>query len=105
MSTTQYQVIVRSGSTDLFLASVLGIEDCVGEGPTKEVAIARARAALLDRLSRGEIVTIDVENEPMSADNVWRDEAGRFRDDPTFDEFVTETRSERETLNSEDPPS
>ena len=105
MSTTQYQVIVRSGSTDLFLASVLGMDDCVGEGRTREEAIAKAKAALVDRLARGEIVTIDVENGSMSAANVWREEAGRFRDDPTFDEFVTETQSERRNLDSEDPAS
>lgn len=61
MSTTQYQVLVRSGSSDLFVASVLGIEDCVGEGRTKDEAIAKAKAALVDRLARGEIITIDVE--------------------------------------------
>ncbi len=105
MSTTQYQVIVRSGSSDLFLASVLGMDDCVGEGRTREEAIAKARAALVDRLARGEIVTIDVEDEPISAANVWREEAGRFLGDPTFDEFVTETESERHNPDSEDPAS
>lgn len=105
MSTTQYQVLVRSGPSDLFLASVLGMEDCVGEGRTREEAIAKARAALVDRLARGEIVTIDVENGSMSAAAVWQEEAGRFRDDPTFDEFVAETQSERHNLDSEDPAS
>ena len=105
MSSTQYQVLIRSGSTDLFLASVLGMDDCVGEGRTREEAIAKAKAALVDRLARGEIVTIDVEDESMLAANVWREEAGRFRDDPTFDEFVTETQSERRNLDSEDPAS
>jgi hypothetical protein len=105
MSTTQYQVLVRSGSSDLFLASVLGMEDCVGEGRTREEAIAKAKAALVDRLARGEIVTIDVENGPMAAANVWREEAGRFRENPAFDEFVTETQSERRNLDSDDPAS
>ena len=103
MSTTQYQVLVRSGPADLFLASVLGMEDCVGEGRTREEAIANAKSALVDRLARGEIVTVDVEDESLSAANVWREEAGRFRDDATFDELVTETHSERRKLDSEDP--
>ena len=53
--------------------------------------------------ARGEIVTIDidVENGSMSATNVWTEEAGRFREDPTFDEFVTETQSDRHNLDSE----
>jgi len=94
MSTTQYQVLVRSGSSDLFVASVLGIDDCVGEGRT-----------LVDRLAHGEVITIDVENGSMSTANVWREEAGRFRDDPTFDEFVSETQTERRNPDSEDPAS
>ena len=57
MSTTQYQVLVRGGSPDLFVASVLGIEDCVGEGRTREEAIAKAKAALVDRLAHGEVIT------------------------------------------------
>jgi len=39
----------------------------------------------------------------MVSANVWREEAGRFRDDPTFDEFVTETQSEKHNPDSEDP--
>ena len=112
MSTTQYQVLVRNGSSDLFVASVLGMADCVGEGRTKEEAVAKAKAALVDRLAKGQIVTIEVEgvdgvesDETVSATNVWREQAGRFRDDPTFDEFVTETQSERHNLDSEDPAS
>lgn len=95
MSTTQYQVLVRNGSSDLFVASVLGMAECVGEGQTREEAIARAKAALVDRLARGEIVTIVVESSAgVSTTNVWREEAGRFREDPTFDEFVSEIQSE-----------
>ena len=102
MSTTQYQVLVRNGPSDLFVASVLGMSDCVGEGRTKEEAIAKAKAALVDRLARGEIVTIDVEsNDTVSASNVWQEQAGRFHDDSTFDEFVAEIQSERRDLDSE----
>jgi hypothetical protein len=37
--------------------------------------------------------------------NVWKEEAGRFRGDPTFDEFIAETESERRNPGSEDPAS
>ena len=106
MSTTQYQVLVRNGHGDRFVASVLGIEDCVGEGRTREEAIAKVKAALVDSLARGELVTVDVEEgEVVSAANVWREEAGRFRDDPNFDEFVAEVQSERRDLNSKESAS
>jgi len=37
----------------------------------------------------------------VSASNVWDEQAGRFHDDPTFDEFVAVAQSERRDLNSE----
>ena len=106
MSATQYQVLVRNGSGERFVASVLGMADCVGEGRTREEAIARAKAALVDKLARGEIVTVEIEKDEMlSARNVWREEAGRFRNDPAFDEFVAEVQSERRDLNSKESAS
>ena len=106
MSTTQYQVLVRNGSGDRFIASVLGMADCVGEGSTKEEAIANAKAALVDSLGRGDIVTVEIEEaEMLSARNLWREEAGRFRDDPNFDEFLAEVQSERRDLNSKESAS
>ena len=103
MSTTQYQVLVRSGSYDLFVASVLGIEDCVGRDGREKKRLPRPRRRSSTGLPHGEVISIDVENGSMSAANVWREEAGRFPDDPTFDEFVTETQSDRRNLDSEDP--
>lgn len=105
---TQYQILVRGGSDHLFVAAVLGIPDCSAEGRTREEAISNARAALIERLARGEIVTIDVEDPEVvsvsgakATGNVWREEAARFREDPTFDEFVAEIQSERRDLDSE----
>lgn len=105
---TQYQILVRGGSDHLFVAAVLGMPDCSAEGRTREEAISNARAALIERLTGGEIVTIEVKDAEVlsvsgakSTGNVWRDEAARFREDPTFDEFVTEIQSERRDLDSE----
>lgn len=105
---TQYQILVRGGSDHLFVAAVLGMPDCSAEGRTREEAISNARAVLIEKLAGSEIVTIDVKDaEVVSAagakatGNVWREEAARFREDPTFDEFVTEIQSERRDLDSE----
>lgn len=109
MSTTQYQVLVRSHSSDLFTAAVLGMADCVAEGSTREEAIANAKRVLAERLARGEIVTIELENAEIetgtvrkATDDVWREQSGRFLDDPTFDEFLAEMQRERRELDSDD---
>lgn len=107
MSTTQYQVLVRSQSGNMFTAAVLGMADCVAQGRTREEAIANAKRVLIERLARGEIVTIEVEDadiEPgvvhKATGSVWREEAGRFRDDPTFDDFLAEMQTKRRELDS-----
>jgi hypothetical protein len=110
MSTTQYQILIRNGSRELFVASVLGMADLVVEGRTREEAIANAKAVLIEKLARGEIVTIDVEDDDGTSSirtkgNVWREQAGRFRGDRSFDEFVAEIQSERRDLDSEESAS
>lgn len=104
MSTMQYQVLVRSQSGDLFTASILGIADCVAEGRTREEAIAGAKRALATRLARGEIVTIELDTRQVTGD-VWKDQAGRFRDDPTFDDFLAEMQRERRRADEPEPSS
>ncbi|MGH9898549.1 MAG: type II toxin-antitoxin system HicB family antitoxin [Pyrinomonadaceae bacterium] len=112
MSTTQYQVLVRSQSDDLFTAAVLGMVDCVAEGRTREEAIANAKAVLAERLVRGEIVTIELEDAEVetgatrhATSDVWREQAGRFRNDLTFDEFLAEIQRERNELDSDESAS
>ncbi len=60
------------------------------------------KRVLVERLARGEIVTIELED----ADNengAWREQAECFRDDPTFDEFLAEMQRERRELDREEP--
>jgi hypothetical protein len=92
----QYQVLVENGNQNGFVASVIGMPDCRVEGQTEEEAIAAVKTALTERLSRGKVVTIEVESsqqlrigEPAGlTDNPWLKYAGIFADDPTFDDFL-----------------
>ena len=106
MSTTHYQVLVRNASGGLFVASVLGVAGCVAEGRTRDEAVEKARTVLVEQLAHGEIVTIDIERTGVEVDavepldkqaskSVWREEARRFRDDPTFDQFLLEIDAAR----------
>ena len=91
----QYQVLVQTHPGKNFVASVLGVADCVADGPTKEAAIANARNALAERLAQGEIFTIEVEMENTATDNPWLKNFGRLREDPTFDDFLAEIAAHR----------
>ncbi|MGH9831692.1 MAG: type II toxin-antitoxin system HicB family antitoxin [Blastocatellia bacterium] len=89
----QYQVLVENGNQNGFIASVIGMPDCRAEGRTEEEAIAGVTTALTERLSRGKVVTIEVEQLRVGGaagltDNPWLKYAGIFADDPTFDDFL-----------------
>lgn len=85
----QYQILVEHPNQNGYVASVIGLPDCVVEGATEAEAINRAKLRLKTRLAKGKIVTIDVDvpAEGLTG-NPWIDSAGIFKDDPTFDEYL-----------------
>jgi hypothetical protein len=103
VTTMQYQVLVESHPDKVYVASVIGLPDCVAEGQTKEEAVANAKAALVSRLAQGEIVTIEVElSEIPRCGNPWLDNYGRFQSDPTYDDFLAEIEAGRRPSAGDD---
>ncbi len=91
----QYRVLLQNQNNQ-FIASVLGFPDLSAEGRTREEALERARTALEERLAQSELVTIDVAASHLEGNgNTWLAEFGRFRDDPTFDDFISEIAAVR----------
>lgn len=91
----QYQVLLQSQNNQ-FVASVLGFPDLIAEGRTREEALERARTALEKRLAQSELITIEVGAPQLEQSrDVWLGEFGRFRDDPTFDDFLGEVAAAR----------
>lgn len=93
----QYQVLVENVADEMFSATVIGVPDCVAEGATEEEALNNATSLLKARLAKGDLFNIEVEAlpSPVSA-NAWLDVHGSLRDDPTFDDFMTEISSYRQ---------
>lgn len=98
----QYQIFVQSYANNGFVAAVIGMPDCLAEGQTKEEAVANAKAALQSRLSQGEIVTIDVEPQAAQENNPLLKHFGRFKDDPTFDEYLADIEAYRRQVDEEE---
>ncbi len=98
----QYQVLVETNSKNAFIASIIGMPDCVAEGQTEEEAIANAKIALEGRLAQGKIVTIEIEASKNKSDNPWITNFGCFKDDPTFEDFQTEIKTYRHDLDKEE---
>ena len=87
----QYQVLVENVADEMFSATVLGVLDCVAEGTTEEEALNNATRLLKARLAKGDLFNIEVDelSSPVSA-NPWLEVHGSLRDDPTYDDFMTE---------------
>jgi predicted RNase H-like HicB family nuclease len=98
----RYQLLVQSQPDHSYVAAVLGVPDCVAAGQTKEEAIANAKAALTNRLAKSEIVTIEVESPAQSEENPLLKHFGRFKDDPTFDDFLERIAEYRRQVDEEE---
>ncbi|MGH2412894.1 MAG: type II toxin-antitoxin system HicB family antitoxin [Microcystaceae cyanobacterium] len=97
----QYQVFVQSQSDHQFIASVVGVPNCVAEGGSKEEAIANAKTILEKKLAQGELVTIEIDS--TEADSLLQMQyAGIFADDPTFDDWMEKLATIRHQANSAD---
>jgi hypothetical protein len=82
------------------MATSLGWPDCVATGHTKQEAVVKVQAVVEARLARGEVLRIQnetplVEGKP----DPWEAMAGRFADDPTWDEYEAELKRIREEAN------
>ena len=96
---SSYQVLVERVPDGLFLATVIGVPDCIAEGTTREEALENAGARLKERLARGELFTIEF---PLaSKNNPWLEIHGSLSDDPTFDDFVSESERYHRERNAE----
>jgi hypothetical protein len=100
---TTYNIFVQSQTENLYVASVIGIPDCVAEGKTEEEAVANAKEALKQRLSQGKVFVVELQGEySLPEDNPWLKTCGRFKDDPTWDEFQENIAAYRRELDAEE---
>jgi len=100
--TVTYKVFLQEHSNQGYTATVIGWADCTVEGKTKEDALIKARIAIAEKLSDGEIVSIDVKPpEKKNTENPWIKNFGRFKNDPTFDDMLAEIESYRREIAEE----
>lgn len=96
----EFQIFVEKQSQTGFVAMALGWPDCVATGQTKQDAVENVRAALAERLARGEIIRVQIgDSQPTQQFDPWLAMAGSFADDPTWDEYEAELRRIRQEAN------
>jgi hypothetical protein len=94
----QYQIFVESRSARHFVASVIGMPTVSVDGYTE------MEAALNSQLSKGKVVTIDLD-EPPAIDltsTIPMQRAGILEKDPTFDDWMDKLAEIRRSANAVD---
>jgi predicted RNase H-like HicB family nuclease len=77
-------------SGDRFTAALLGAPEVCVSGETREAAIAELRRVVSQRVTDGQIVSLDISPSSVT------DFIGVFRDDPTLDEICEEAYRQRD---------
>ena len=86
-----YNVLVKR-TNGQFTATVLGIPNFTVEASTRNEAVERARAAMADLLSDGELIQIDL---PVLTHPALTHFVGMWANDETFDDFTIAMKSYR----------
>lgn len=87
-----YDVLIEQNDSN-FIATALGLPDCQATGVTKEEALNNLTKILTQRLANAEIVSLEI--EPPKKEHPWMKLAGKYKDDPQFDEMMEYIEQER----------
>jgi hypothetical protein len=96
-----YPIAVEQQPNGQWLAQVLGWADCQAQATSREAAIANIKQTLNDRLTRMDVVFIDLPTP--QAEDPWMKHAGMFQDEPLFDQVLEEIATDRRELDADRP--
>ncbi len=94
-----YSILVEESGRHGFQATALGMPECRAVAKTREQALARLRAALAERLSKAEIVEVEIPQQSSQTEHSWKRFAGMFEDEPLFDEVLEEIEAHRREID------
>jgi hypothetical protein len=90
-------VLVTQRSEQVWVAKLLTWAGFVVEGHSREDALQKLDEQVKAQLANGEIAYLDL---PLTeAKNPWLAIAGKYQDDPNWDEYQTAIESARQTAN------
>jgi len=92
-----YRVLLRKEPTNGYVATALDWPHCQVAAPTREAALTQIQAAIVDLLTTGEIVDLEIPTPVIPAP--YADTFGMFQDDPTFAAFLEEVNHYRQARN------
>ena len=90
-----YSVLVEENGVDGFQAIALGLPECRVVAVTREQALTKLRAALAERLSKAEVVEVEIPRQSAQTEHSWKKFAGMFEDEPLFGEVLEDIEARR----------
>ncbi len=97
-----YSILVEETASDGFHAIALGLPECRAVATTRQQALAKMRALLAQRLSKAEIVEVEIPQATSEIEHSWKRFAGMFEDEPLFDEVLEEIEADRRSVDAGD---
>ncbi len=98
-STHAFDILIKPETEGKVSATVLGLPEYRATGSDRTSALAALQKLLAENLSQAEIVSIDV--AVPQPENPWLKMAGRFKDDPHFDEMLADIETYRRERDAE----
>lgn len=93
----QYMVVLESRPSGGYRGIVPALPGCMGEGLTREEALARVKASIEERLRDVEFARVEVSVTGRSIEgNPWLDTAGWFADDEGLEDMLREIYAARD---------
>ena len=87
-----WNILLENADDGSTIATVLEVLDLHTSDKTKQGAVKKVRELLQQRLAKAEIVQISVSTESDSSNSSLMKFAGIFKDDPDFEDIMTEMK-------------
>jgi predicted RNase H-like HicB family nuclease len=99
LSELTYSVIIEQEKEGKYKATIWGLADCQATGNTKEAALTNINQLLTARLKNAEIVVQEM--ALPKSENPWVKFAGMYKDNPLFNDMVSEMEAYRSEVDAE----
>jgi len=93
-----YPVLIQE-LEDGYKATVLGLPNCESIAETREAALTNLQQVLTEFLAKADIVSLEI--ELPKTENPWIKLAGKYKDDPQFDDMLEAIAAYRRELDAE----
>ncbi len=97
-SKLNYSVLVEAKENG-YQATVWGLPDCQVFSATREEALKNLHELVNSRFQNVEIVTQEIEG--AKSEHPWMQFAGKYKDDPQFDDVLADIEAYRQELDAE----